>query len=250
MPIADRPNFAATLHGLFAKSRTRFGERGAMHRRREVVTSAIGPLFAGPPSAHGIPWLHVLPILVAVPAAALLLWELLHGRLHPIHRAFAVLLPIAVYALCRLLVLKDTKNVWFCRSCHVITPIVASIEADNGSLAAIHYARGLVPQSRPARCAAGYGIWGTVDAKMDGVMHMLRTVAGRIRFSRSSSAARSTSTPASAATPTRRASAPSSLHQSLDIQKAPHHPGRSVARARVIRPAHPDSALTGGKGPS
>jgi hypothetical protein len=38
------------------------------------VNAAIGPLFAGPPGAHGIPWLHVLPILVAVPAVALLLW--------------------------------------------------------------------------------------------------------------------------------------------------------------------------------
>jgi hypothetical protein len=38
------------------------------------VNAAIGPLFAGPPGAYGISWLHVLPILVAVPAAALLLW--------------------------------------------------------------------------------------------------------------------------------------------------------------------------------
>lgn len=31
--IADGPDFAATLEGLLAKSRTRFEGRGAMHRR-------------------------------------------------------------------------------------------------------------------------------------------------------------------------------------------------------------------------
>ena len=60
------------------------------------MNAAIGPLFAGPPGAHGIPWMHVLPILVAVPAAALLLWGLLRGRLAPAVGALAVLLPIAV----------------------------------------------------------------------------------------------------------------------------------------------------------
>jgi hypothetical protein len=33
VPIADGPDFAATLEGLLAKSRARFEGRGAMHRR-------------------------------------------------------------------------------------------------------------------------------------------------------------------------------------------------------------------------
>ena len=32
VPIADGPDFAATLEGLLAKSRARFEGRGAMHR--------------------------------------------------------------------------------------------------------------------------------------------------------------------------------------------------------------------------
>ncbi len=64
------------------------------------MNTAIGPLFAGPPGAHGIPWLHVLPIIVAVPAAALLLWGLLRGRLAPEVGVLAVALPIVVYGLC------------------------------------------------------------------------------------------------------------------------------------------------------
>src|SRR4029434_629174 len=65
-----------------------------------------------------------------------------------------------------------------------MTPIAASIEAaDNGSLAAIHYTRGLVPHQQACYvCHSGYGIWGTVNAKADGIMHMLRTVAGRYEF--------------------------------------------------------------------
>ena len=213
------------------------------------MNAAIGPLFAGPPGAHGIPWLHVLPILVAVPAAALLLWGLLRGRLAPTVGALAVLLPIAVYALCGLLVLEDSKNVSFCGSCHVMTPIVASIEADNGSLAAIHYGRGLVPHEQACYvCHSGYGIWGTVGAKMDGVMHMLRTVAGRYEF------------PIKLRGPFDidsclgcHAYAPSfravEAHQSPDIQKALI--AREMSCTGACHPAaHPDSALTGGKGAS
>ena len=33
VPIVDGPDFAATLQGLLAKSRTSFEGRGAMHRR-------------------------------------------------------------------------------------------------------------------------------------------------------------------------------------------------------------------------
>jgi hypothetical protein len=60
-----------------------------------------------------------------------------------------------------------------------MVPLVESLAADDGSLASIHYARGLVPHDTACyTCHSGYGIWGTVDAKKAGVMHMLHTVTG------------------------------------------------------------------------
>jgi hypothetical protein len=141
--------------------------------------NAADPLFAGPAAAQGIQWLAVLPIAVAVPAAGLLLWGLICGRLPPTLGAAAVLLPIAAYGLASLFMLEDSKQVTFCGSCHLMQPIVASLENDGSSLAGIHYQRGLIPHDQACYvCHSGYGIWGTVDAKMAGLMHLVRTATG------------------------------------------------------------------------
>jgi len=137
------------------------------------------PLFAGPPAAHGIHWLAVLALVVGGAAAVLLLWGLIRGRLPPSYAVAAVVLPIAAYGLASLHMLEGSKQVTFCGSCHVMTPILKSLQSNDGSLAAIHYARGLVPHDQACfTCHSGYGIWGGVDAKMAGVMHMVRTATG------------------------------------------------------------------------
>jgi hypothetical protein len=140
---------------------------------------ATSPLFAGPPAAHGIPWLAVLAIVVGAAAAILLLWGLIRGRLPPAYVAAAVLLPIAAYGLASLHMLETSKQVSFCGSCHVMTPIMNSLQGNDESLASIHYTRGLVPHDQACFiCHSGYGIWGGIDAKMAGVMHMAHTVTG------------------------------------------------------------------------
>jgi len=144
----------------------------------------IGPLFVGPPATQGLPWLSILSILVAAPAAGILLLGLIRGHLSPALGAMGVLLPVGAYALGSLLLLEESKGVPFCGSCHVMTPIVESLLDPQGeSLAAIHYARGAVSTSTACYvCHSGYGIWGTVDAKKAGVMHMVRTVTGRYQL--------------------------------------------------------------------
>lgn len=145
-------------------------------------TPPLGPLFASPPVEPAIEWSHVLPLLVAAPAVVILLVGLVRGRLHPSLAVAGVLvLPAAAYGLGVLMLLESSKDVRFCGSCHVMTPIVASLSnAGEESLAAIHYTRGLVPTGQACYvCHSGYGIWGTLDAKKAGVMHMVRTVTGR-----------------------------------------------------------------------
>jgi len=136
-------------------------------------------LFDGPPAAHGIEWLAVLSLIVGGVAVALLLWALIRGRLPAGFAAAAVLAPVLAYGLASVHMLEGSKDVAFCGSCHLMTPILKSLQSNDGSLASIHYARGLVPHDQACfTCHSGYGIWGGVDAKMAGVMHMVREATG------------------------------------------------------------------------
>jgi hypothetical protein len=136
-------------------------------------------LFAGPGSS-GIEWSAIIPVLIAIPAIVLLLTALIRGRLPTALSAAGVFLPVAAYAVASLHVIEGSRRPSFCGSCHVMTPLLASIQANDGSLASTHYARGLVPHEEACyTCHSGYGIWGGVDAKIAGVMHMIRTVTGR-----------------------------------------------------------------------
>jgi hypothetical protein len=145
-----------------------------------AAAAALGPLFETPGSG-GIEWSAVLPILIAIPAIILLLIRLFGRGPFPIALSAAGLfLPVAAYAVASLYVLEGSRKPSFCGSCHLMTPLLASIQSNDGSLASTHYARGLVPHEQACyTCHSGYGIWGGVDAKMAGVMHMIRTVTGR-----------------------------------------------------------------------
>ena len=139
-----------------------------------------GPLFASPPIEPTIDWLRLLPIVVALPAAAILIWGLTRGRLSPPMAMAALILPGVAYGLGVLLVLEESKSVQFCGSCHVMVPVVQHLAtSDDTSLAAMHYQRGRVPTTEACyTCHSGYGIWGTFDAKKAGVMHMIRALTG------------------------------------------------------------------------
>jgi hypothetical protein len=144
-------------------------------------SGALGPLFVPPWDDGGFGWIHGIPLLLAAAGIAIALLGLLRGRL-PAPLAFAglVALPAAAYAFGGLLLLEDSKRLEFCGSCHVMTPLVASLRADDGSLASKHFAAGAIPGAEACYvCHSGYGIWGTVGAKRAGVGHMIRTVTGR-----------------------------------------------------------------------
>jgi len=146
-----------------------------------VSSAPAGNLFISPPVEPAVDWVTVLPILVALPAVVILLWGLVRGHLPPALAVAGLVLPAAAYGLGMLMVMEKSKDVRFCGSCHVMTPVVESLRATDGSsLAAIHYTRGLVPTAEACyTCHSGYGIWGTFGAKRAGVMHMLRAATGR-----------------------------------------------------------------------
>jgi len=137
-----------------------------------------GPLFAMQLGEHGF-WLRALPVATALPAAALLLWGLVRGRPLPALGGAAAFLATASVGLASLLVFDDSRRVAFCGSCHVMQPLAASLTGDDGSLAGVHFRRGLVPHDTACfTCHSGYGIWGGMRAKRAGVMHMVHTVTG------------------------------------------------------------------------
>jgi hypothetical protein len=139
-----------------------------------------GPLFEGPAGAHGISWLAILSLVVALAAIALLVFRLVRDKVPPPLAVAGLLLPVAAYGLGSMFVLEESKSVEFCGSCHVMTPVVKSVQANDGSLASLHYAHGRIRYDHACyTCHSGYGIWGTFDAKLAGLRHMLHTVTGR-----------------------------------------------------------------------
>jgi cytochrome c nitrite reductase small subunit len=211
-----------------------------------VSTAPAGPLFISPPVAPAIDWVRTLPIVVALPAVVILLWGLVRGHLPPALAVAALVLPAAAYGLGMLMVMEKSKDVHFCGSCHVMTPIAESLHATDGtSLAAIHYTRGLVPTAEACyTCHSGYGIWGTFGAKRAGVMHMLRSITGRytlpIELEGTFDINSCLGCHAGAAT-FRAVTA----HQDPDLQAALLN--RTMSCTGACHPAaHPEAALTGG----
>lgn len=138
----------------------------------------LGPLFE-PPYDPSYAWVFGLALaLASIAVAALGLWR---GWLPASLRLPAVLLPVAAYAVGLLFLLEESKRVAFCGSCHqTMSPLVASLDDENGSLASIHWRRGAVSHTTACYvCHSGYGIWGAYDAKRAGFRHMLHTVTGR-----------------------------------------------------------------------
>lgn len=140
----------------------------------------LGPLFDWPPAHSRFSWLQILPMLVVLPAAVILVRGIVRGRLQPALAGVGiVVLPLAAYALGGFLVIEDSKQVQFCRSCHAMAPIVDSLTGNEG-LAALHYRTGRISRDEACYvCHSGYGIWGTFDAKLAGLRHMLHTVTGK-----------------------------------------------------------------------
>jgi hypothetical protein len=202
-----------------------------------------GPLFT-PPGSEGLPWLTVLTLLVAAAGAVILLWALLRGRLPHAWALASVLLTVAAYGFGAVFMVEKSKSVSFCGSCHVMAPIVRSLNEDDGSLASLHYVSGRVPTAEACyTCHSGYGIWGGARAKRAGFRHMLHTVMGSydLPLALDGKFDINSCLNCHARAPRFRAV---EAHKPLDLQEA--LVSGELSCVGVCHPAaHPDSALTG-----
>ena len=142
------------------------------------MDTTLGPLFELPHAPH---YLWLVGLAFAVPAIAIAAVGLVRGRLPAgLGLPSAILVPVFAYVIGALFVAERSKSVEFCGSCHEpMSPVVASLDQDNGSLASTHWRSGAVSHEDACfQCHSGYGIWGTVNAKFAGVRHMVHTVTG------------------------------------------------------------------------
>lgn len=122
-------------------------------------------------------------VLVATPALAVLVLGLVRGRLKPGQGLAAILaFPVLAFAVGNLILMERAKHVSFCASCHVMQPVVDSVLQGRDSLAAVHFDSAFPVKTGCYECHSGYGIWGSLDAKVAGVKHMLVTLTGTIEY--------------------------------------------------------------------
>jgi len=172
-------------------------------------------------------------------------WALIRARVPQPLVLAGVLLPLGAYGFGALLVVEDSKEVAFCGSCHVMTPIVESLKADDGSLASIHFISGRVPHDEACyTCHSGYGIWGGVSAKRAGIMHMVHTVNGNYDLPLKLNGRFDIKSCLNCHAQAERFRAVEA-HQPLDVQQA--LVSGEMSCAGLCHPsAHPESALRGG----
>ena len=82
-----------------------------------------------------------------------------------------VLPPLSV-SLGNLLVFEKAEKVEFCASCHVTMQVYVDdmVDRESESLAAVHYQNQYIPSNQCYECHTSYGMFGTLEAKMAGVI--------------------------------------------------------------------------------
>jgi nitrate/TMAO reductase-like tetraheme cytochrome c subunit len=87
-----------------------------------------------------------------------------------------VLLPSFAVASGMLLVFMRAERVEFCASCHLVMSDYAKdmTDPDGTGLAAIHYANRYIPSNQCYDCHTSYGLFGTVEAKLNGIAEVYR----------------------------------------------------------------------------
>ena len=88
----------------------------------------------------------------------------------------AVAFPLLITGVGSILVFQRAERVEFCNSCHLtMQPFVDDMKnASSNSLAALHYRNRYIPDDQCYACHTSYGLFGTVQAKEEGLNDVYR----------------------------------------------------------------------------
>ncbi len=132
----------------------------------------------------------VLTLATAVMAMGLTGWILLARRrgldTAPARLALFLgvcVLPFPVMLMSTAVGLEQAKAVDFCSSCHVMTTFVDDMEDPSSTgLAALHYQNRYIQKDHCYVCHTNYGLFGTVEAKVGGLIHIWEDATGSYRL--------------------------------------------------------------------
>jgi len=135
-----------------------------------------------PPQDIALIWAKRIALLMTVVAITLTLYTLIfHHRRLMEHRAkWSIFVGICVLPIPALFVsigvgLEQSKDVTFCNSCHTMDPFFIDMNnPGSATLAALHYRNRYIQREHCWTCHSDYGIFGTAEAKMDGLKHVYR----------------------------------------------------------------------------
>ncbi len=130
-----------------------------------------------------IEFAKILGFILIVLTLALILFvtlyyrrTLLGGTARWLHLLSLCVVPVFILFLGNFVAYEESKELAFCASCHpVMGPYIDDLKDPNSkSLAAIHFKNRYIQKEQCYTCHVGYGINGTMKAKMEGLGHMYR----------------------------------------------------------------------------
>ncbi len=129
----------------------------------------------------GVEFAKILGVGLGVLTLGLILYVLVYHRRTPLgqtalwlHLLSLCVIPVFLIFLGSLVAYKEGETKAFCGSCHAaMGPYVNDLSDPNSaSLAAIHHQNRFIQENHCYSCHVGYGLAGTMEAKIDGLWHM------------------------------------------------------------------------------
>lgn len=152
---------------------------GALLAVRPAVAESLQTSYPKPRDIAA-EWLMVISLVVIAVAIGLIGYTLIARRknLLDIHSKWILFLGVAVLPIPAIFMstavgLEHSKQLEFCNSCHAMDPFMDDMkDVASRQLAARHYKNRFIQKAHCYTCHTDYGIFGTMEAKLNGMKHM------------------------------------------------------------------------------
>ena len=166
--------------------RTSSGVLAGLAPARAARAAESLPTAYAPPHQYIEDLAVILALVVILAAMALIVYTLIsrRGRLLETNSKWMLfigvgVLPVPAVLLAAGLGLEHSKAVSFCNSCHAMDPFVDDMRNVSSNLmAAAHFKNRYIQKDHCYSCHADYGIFGTMEAKLNGMKHIWGDFSG------------------------------------------------------------------------